>query len=159
MWKFVSSDNWDGSGQSSSRNPLLRTLNNHCGRQIWIYDEHSGTADERAKVEQLRKDFAANRHLQRHSSDELLRLQCSEKTSKKRFSPPSGSVPEEINEERVAEHLRGAISFYECLQQDDGHWPGDYGGPMFLFPGLIITLYMTGVLDQVFTPAHKEVRK
>jgi cycloartenol synthase len=68
-------------------------------------------------------------------------------------------VPEEINEERVAEHLRGAISFYECLQQDDGHWPGDYGGPMFLFPGLIITLYMTGVLDQVFTPAHKEVRK
>ena len=40
--------------------------------------------------------------------------------------------------------------------QDDGHWPGDYGGPMFLFPGLIITLYMTGILDQVFSPAHKQ---
>ena len=26
---------------------------------------------------------------------------------------------------------------------------------MFLFPGLIITLYMTGTLDQVFSPAHK----
>ncbi|GAX75143.1 hypothetical protein CEUSTIGMA_g2587.t1 [Chlamydomonas eustigma] len=156
MWKFVSAGNWDGSGQSSSKNPLLRSLNDHCGRQIWIYDEKVGSAAERATVEQLRKDFTANRHQQRHSSDELLRLQFSDKISKKRWNPPSGPVPEKLDEKRVAEHLKGAISFYECLQQDDGHWPGDYGGPMFLFPGLIITLYMTGVLDQVFTPAHKE---
>lgn len=34
-------------------------------------------------------------------------------------------------------------------QADDGHWPGDYGGPMFLMPGMVITLYTTGVLDSV----------
>ena len=45
--------------------------------------------------------------------------------------------------------------FYETLQQDDGHWPGDYGGPMFLMPGLIITLYVTGCLDTVLSIHHK----
>jgi len=44
---------------------------------------------------------------------------------------------------------QGGISFYECLQSDDGHFPGDYGGPMFLMPGLVITLYTCGVIDEV----------
>lgn len=35
------------------------------------------------------------------------------------------------------------------LQADDGHWPGDYGGPMFLMPGMVIALYTCGVLDSV----------
>lgn len=49
----------------------------------------------------------------------------------------------------VAAALENGVSFYEGLQADDGHWPGDYGGPMFLMPGMIITLYTTGVLDSV----------
>ena len=51
--------------------------------------------------------------------------------------------------------LRNGLSFYESLQCEDGHWPGDYGGPMFLLPGLLVGLYVTGTLDQVLTPAHK----
>mgnify|MGYP002393732658 CR=1 FL=1 len=35
--------------------------------------------------------------------------------------------------------------FYSTIQTEDGHWAGDYGGPMFLMPGLVITLYSTGV--------------
>src|SRR3546814_3886218 len=31
------------------------------------------------------------------------------------------------------------------LQGEDGHWAGDYGGPLFLMPGLIIVLYVTKV--------------
>jgi Prenyltransferase and squalene oxidase repeat len=36
-----------------------------------------------------------------------------------------------------------ALSFYQMLQCDDGHWAGDYGGPMFLMPGLITAMYIT----------------
>lgn len=36
------------------------------------------------------------------------------------------------------------LYFYQTIQCDDGHWAGDYGGPMFLMPGLVCTLYVTG---------------
>ncbi len=55
----------------------------------------------------------------------------------------------------VTSALREGISFYSKLQQADGHWPGDYGGPMFLMPGLVITCYVTGCLDTVLTAPHK----
>ena len=41
--------------------------------------------------------------------------------------------------------LAEAISYYTKLQCGDGHWAGDYGGPMFLLPGLIITCTVTGL--------------
>jgi squalene/oxidosqualene cyclase-like protein len=37
------------------------------------------------------------------------------------------------------------MSFFQMLQTEDGHWAGDYGGPMFLMPGLICTLYLSKV--------------
>lgn len=55
--------------------------------------------------------------------------------------------------------LRNALSFYETLQDEDGHWPGDYGGPMFLMPGLVITCYVTGVMSTVLSPAHQTEMK
>lgn len=30
--------------------------------------------------------------------------------------------------------LKG-MNFYRHLQAEDGHWAGDYGGPLFLLPG------------------------
>jgi len=37
---------------------------------------------------------------------------------------------------------RKAIKFYSLLQLPSGHWSGDYGGPLFLLPGLVIVLYI-----------------
>ena len=37
------------------------------------------------------------------------------------------------------------VAFYQMLLCDDGHFAGDYGGPMFLMPGLIIACYVCGV--------------
>ena len=34
--------------------------------------------------------------------------------------------------------------FYKQLQTPDGHWAGEYGGPMFLIPGLCISMHITG---------------
>jgi lanosterol synthase len=39
------------------------------------------------------------------------------------------------------------MQYYQMIQCDDGHWAGDYGGPMFLMPGLIFSSYITKVGD------------
>jgi lanosterol synthase len=39
------------------------------------------------------------------------------------------------------------------LQTEDGHWAGEYGGPMFLIPGLVITMYIT---KAPYPPGYKE---
>jgi hypothetical protein len=44
---------------------------------------------------------------------------------------------EEITKEVVDTTLRRSLRFYSTLQAEDGFWPGDYGGPMFLLPGLV----------------------
>jgi len=68
MWRFVSQSN-------SDRHPHLRSLNEHIGRQTWEWDPDAGTQEDRDKAEQLRAAFVASKDTQKHSSDELLRLQ------------------------------------------------------------------------------------
>lgn len=48
---------------------------------------------------------------------------------------------EEISEEAVESTLRRAIRFYSTIQTQDGFWPGDYGGPLFLLPALVIFFF------------------
>ena len=44
---------------------------------------------------------------------------------------------EDVTAEAVYTTLKRAISRFSTVQAHDGHWPGDYGGPMFLMPGLV----------------------
>ncbi|XP_068186115.1 lanosterol synthase isoform X2 [Antennarius striatus] len=37
------------------------------------------------------------------------------------------------------------MNFYSRLQAEDGHWAGDYGGPLFLLPGLLITCHVAKI--------------
>ncbi|WOL08535.1 cycloartenol synthase-like isoform X1 [Canna indica] len=141
--------------------PWLRTNNNHVGRQVWEFDPNLGTPEEIAEVEKLREAFRASRFEKKHSADLLMRLQFAKE------NPLDVDYPvlkiqdhEDVTEEAVLASLRRAISRISTLQAHDGHWPGDYGGPMFLLPGLIITLYVTGALNNVLTPEHqKEIRR
>ena len=41
---------------------------------------------------------------------------------------------------------KNGYEFYRHLQSHDGHWPGEYGGPMFLLPGLVIGSYISGMI-------------
>ncbi|CAI2178279.1 19794_t:CDS:10 [Funneliformis geosporum] len=43
------------------------------------------------------------------------------------------------------ESARKGFEFFKLLQTEDGHWAGEYGGPMFLLPGLIISMYITHI--------------
>ncbi|TEB29090.1 lanosterol synthase [Coprinellus micaceus] len=43
------------------------------------------------------------------------------------------------------EAARNGYEFYQHLQSEDGHWSGEYGGPMFLLPGVVIGSYISNM--------------
>jgi cycloartenol synthase len=45
---------------------------------------------------------------------------------------------EAVTGEAVLSSLKRAIARYSTFQAHDGHWHGDYGGHMFLMPGLVL---------------------
>ena len=59
--------------------------------------------------------------------------------------PPRGrgGAGEGAGENEVEEAARRGVEFYQTIQCEDGHWAGDYGGPLFLMPGLVVTWWAT----------------
>lgn len=52
------------------------------------------------------------------------------------FSPLQGSYFKDLPKAHTArEGALNGMTFYVGLQAEDGHWAGDYGGPLFLLPG------------------------
>ncbi|KAH7671929.1 Cycloartenol synthase protein [Dioscorea alata] len=138
-------------------NPWLRTTNNHVGRQVWEFDPNLGSPEELAEVEKAREAFHQHRFEMKHSSDLLMRLQfAKENPLELTLTQVKVEDYEDVTEEAVTTALRRAISRYSTLQAHDGHWPGDYGGPMFLMPGLVIALYVTGALNAVLSLQHQQ---
>ncbi|KAK9931413.1 hypothetical protein M0R45_018689 [Rubus argutus] len=85
---------------------------------------------KRAQVEKARREFHNNRFRSKHSSDLLMRLQFAEQKECDKIELPA--------------------------QAEDGFWPGDYGGPLFLLPGLVIGLSVTGALDAILPHEHQK---
>lgn len=141
--------------------PWLRTTNNHVGRQVWEFDPNLGTPEQLKEIEEAREDFRKHRFEQKHSSDLLMRIQFARENPSNVVLPQVKVKDEgDVTEEMVATTLRRALSNYSTLQAHDGHWPGDYGGPMFLMPGLVIALSVTGALNAVLSKEHQhEMRR
>ncbi|RXH67287.1 hypothetical protein DVH24_027407, partial [Malus domestica] len=134
----------------------LKSVNSHLVRQVWEFHPETGTPGELQQIEDARKAFWNHRFERRHSSDLLMRIQFAKE------SPCATNLPqlkvkdqEEVTEEAVTTTLQRAVSFYSTIQAHDGHWAGDYGGSMFLLPGLIITLSSTGALNAVLLKEHQ----
>jgi cycloartenol synthase len=66
MWRFLS-----GSSGAPHGGEHLFSLNDFKGRQTWEFDPKAGTPEQRAKVEELRAAFTANRHTQKHRCEQL----------------------------------------------------------------------------------------
>ncbi|GLT97442.1 hypothetical protein SLE2022_150070 [Rubroshorea leprosula] len=137
--------------------PSLRTVNNHVGRQFWEFDPEFGSPEEKKEIEKARQNFYNNRFEKKHSADLLMRFQFARENPVTKFLPHvKVKDAEDITEEMVTNTLRRAINFHSTIQAHDGHWPGDYGGPMFLIPGLVITLYITGAINALLSEEHKK---
>ncbi|CAN0924486.1 Cycloartenol synthase 2 [Linum grandiflorum] len=137
-------------------NPWLRTTNNHVGRQVWEFDPELGSPEELSAIEQVRQEFTKNRFEKKHSADLLMRIQFSKENPLERVLPQVQlREKEDVTEEAVTTTLRRALDYYSSIQAHDGHWPGDYGGPMFLMPGLVIALSVTGAMNAVLSEEHK----
>ncbi|XP_055874418.1 lanosterol synthase-like isoform X1 [Biomphalaria glabrata] len=90
-------------------------LSNVEGRQTWQYFE---------KVEETPREQTL---LEKHS----LGLDT------------SAEAPDLPKAEKAQDAALNGMKFYSKLQAEDGHWAGDYGGPLFLTPGLVIVCHIS----------------
>ena len=146
--------------KASWKNWQLLTQN---GRHIWAFKPKSRDIKKHldnaskfslAEIQQFAKDFVFDKQKNPNSADQIFRHQC----LNAKFKQYTGSYPEMKNEgdQNVVDTLIKGINYFSCLQSEEGHWPGDYGGPMFLLPGLLIASYITG---QAFPKPHQELMK
>ncbi|KAL7133801.1 hypothetical protein ABFS83_12G164500 [Erythranthe nasuta] len=148
MWRLKLSEGDDDS-------ECLTSFNNHVGRQFWEFDPlFVGTPEEHALVEKARADFSNSRYEIKQSSDLLMRIQLAKKSDE--HISEEEEEEEVSREEKVVNTLRKALRFYSTLQAEDGHWPGDYGGPLFLLPGLVIALSVMDAVKTIITDEHKK---
>ena len=107
------------------------------GRQTWHFDQSKAKG---------KSEHAFNAQKNPNSADKLFRAAMLNKWK--------GSKPDETKAPTTAkESASKGYSFYQMIQTEDGHWAGDYGGPMFLMPGLVCVLYLT---KAPFPPGRRE---
>jgi lanosterol synthase len=133
------------------------------GRHIWAFksassdiNEHLQQADNisEQEINQAIADFEFDKSINPNSGDKIFRhLAISSK-----YQAFNGQIPQvaDPKKQRITEALVKGINYHAFLQSDDGHWPGDYGGPLFLLPGLLIAAYIS---ETPFPKAHREMMK
>ncbi|MDD5266399.1 MAG: terpene cyclase/mutase family protein [Methylococcales bacterium] len=133
------------------------------GRHIWAFkprskviNEHLHNADNISDTEitQLAEDFKFDKIGNPNSGDKVFR----HAVINAKFQEFTGQIPQVENpeEQKITHALIKGINYYAYLQSEDGHWPGDYGGPLFLLPGLLIASYIS---ETPFPKAHQEMMK
>ncbi|MGR9085912.1 MAG: terpene cyclase/mutase family protein [Gammaproteobacteria bacterium] len=133
------------------------------GRHIWAFKpgsihlvEHLDNAENISDEEIARfaEDFRFDPFQNPNSGDKVYRHAA----INAKYREFGGQIPQsnDPEEQKVTDALIKGINYFSCLQSEDGHWPGDYGGPLFLLPGLLIASYIT---DTPFPKAHREMMK
>ena len=133
------------------------------GRHIWAFKSESNTINEHLKnantlseqeIKEFSRDFQFDKASNPNSGDKVYRHSA----IREKFTKFKGQIPQVASQEKqkITDALINGMNYHTFLQSDDGHWPGDYGGPLFLLPGLLIASYISGT---PFPKAHQEMMK
>jgi hypothetical protein len=142
------------------------------GRDIWT----TATSATRRSLSQQRVDDALvqelasggrppgfNPSVNPNAADKILRAQLI-----REYLAAGGTAPPTTADGKAKtldDAIHRAVHFYSMLLTEDGHWTGDYGGPHFLMPGLVIVHYIMGqkwdaedaALLQKYIMAHQQI--
>lgn len=124
-------------GEDGMKTGTLGMSGEPFGRQIWTKDA-KGIVDGNKTL--IREMAAAGRDgfnpsINPNTGDIIFREQMISN-----YVANGGTLPDvKCKAKTIKEAAKKAVSFYSMLQTEDGHWAGDYGGPHFLMPGLIVS--------------------
>lgn len=124
------------------------------GRQVWDFTPPADLNwnDEAAQkhfLQQMDKAFEFDITQNPNSADLVYRSKADTSALLRSDKPTSIAG-------RAFQAAYNGVNFYQNLQADEGSWPGDYGGPQFLLPGLVVASYIT---DTPFPETHSVLMK
>ncbi|KAB2026537.1 hypothetical protein ES319_D06G225900v1 [Gossypium barbadense] len=79
-----------------------------------------------------------------------------EKKMQQTIPQPKIEDGEEVTYEVTTAAMRRSVHLFLARQSKHGHWPTENSGPMFCFPPSIMSLYITGHLNTIFSPEHRK---
>lgn len=154
------------SGQCATEDDLEDTLR----KEFATTKPQNGTTKEKEVTEELIQTLASGGRSpplafdpskNPNSCDQLFRAQMIASYVEKN----DGKLPTEIShlqedkttegQTSVMEAAKRGIAFYSMLQTPDGHFAGDYGGPHFLLPGLVVAWYVMGRPSVMISPPQQ----
>lgn len=111
------------------------------GRQVWHFrypENIQSEADKKEFLREMDEAFRFDKTANANSADLIFRMG---KGSVATVNEPAFNTGKLSDAARLA--FEKGTAFYLGLQEPDGHWAGDYGGPHFLLPGLVVASYVT----------------
>jgi lanosterol synthase len=133
------------------------------GRHIWAFKPATNRIEDHLKntsnfsnneAKQFFQDFHFDKKLNPNSADKVYRNAA----YNEHYTVFNSQIPQVKNsyDQKTINTIIKGIHYFSLLQSKEGHWPGDYGGPLFLLPGLIIASYISGT---PFPAPHQAMMK
>ncbi|KAM7193113.1 lanosterol synthase [Rhypophila sp. PSN 637] len=122
--------------------------------------------EERTDYSRWRMRDDESRHTWHYLEDDNEAKKWQQTLADKYFLGLPLDLPELEKPKSPLDAVKNGLTFFEKLQMPSGHWACEYGGPMFLLPGVVIAWYVTKtpipwykateIKNYLFARAHPE---